>query len=628
MAKFISFDAPQRTAGPINVRPATADDFGGSAKGLIKAGAAGEKVGEQIAAANLRVSNRRDTIAVADFKERFNSGLADEMRRVVAEEDIIQPGVLQAFGTKAVEMQQQYLGDFPGSDDAKAKLSAKMSNTIGILSRELAGLSNKAGIGRVEQVMKTEFNTILQGAVKDWDIQGAFDKTNDVAAEATGALADQKLREDVAAQKQTIITQVFDNALHINDNLEGAKAVLSLTGIDKLVDPKTLLRMRKDVLKVEREADKGERAAQQALVKFAIIKYDSPDLSNLTAADRAAINKIQSDQTPGEKLALIKQANKDAGLPDLSPEDEQRILTGFAQIDSENKFTPAGARRIAANLGTKILEETASPQEIIDFVAATTVLNQDITKLMPSGDVVRIAGVLTQTTRNALDKLNITADGTPVTPTNEAGPDNSGQKNLGKGTGSKVTEASVLSNETPAITFEETVFGASFFGTGFLSGVKGFVAGIPVIGETAFGRSPKVVKARQLLTLMQNELVDILRFSKRADKERIEIKQEISIEPQDLESPQRFRDRLVAIDDALAKRQQAAAKLINSAKIVGAMQKKEQRDFFNMVSIFREKLGVPTNFKSFEDARNAGLNQGAIIRIQGQYVTFGSKEKQ
>jgi len=624
MAKFTGFDASLGAKGPISVRRATAKDFGGSGEGLQKTGAAIEKFGDQIAEANLRVSNRRDTIAVADAKENFETGLADELRRVQAEESLIDPRTLSNFRAEALKRRQDVLDNFTGTEDARARLSVKMTNIAGTQTRALAEMSNTAGIARVSQVMDKDFRLIIREAIESGDIQSAFDKLGLVAADATGALSDQVLRKKVAAQREILLVQIFDTKLKIDEDVEGARAVLKVKGIEKLLAPKTLLRMRLDIKKVDRANEKGAREAQQALIKYAIIKGVPVD--QLTLADRNAINNFTPDHSPSEKLALIVKANTDADLPDLTDEVKQRILTGFAQ-EAENKtFTPAGARSITTDVGWKIVENSASDEEIRQFIAATTVITQTRTVLQPDGSLLTIGpGVLTQTSKNALDHMGVTATGELVTAMDVLGP-NASSSSRDTGSASGVSGTSMLDPAGPPLPLEGTVFGASFYGTGFLSAVKSFAAGVPLVGETEFFRSEKVVKARQLLELMQNELVNVLRFGHRADKERQEIKEEISIRPQDLESPQRYRDRLSAIDESLAKREKAAFDLLHSRKIVGGDQKKELREFLNKVSTFREKLGVPTNYKSFDEARKAGLRPGAIVRVNGQYVTFSGQE--
>ena len=66
MAKFTSFDAPRGTAGPISVRRASADDFGGDGKSLQIAGAALADFGKVI---KEREDKRSITSARAQFSE-------------------------------------------------------------------------------------------------------------------------------------------------------------------------------------------------------------------------------------------------------------------------------------------------------------------------------------------------------------------------------------------------------------------------------------------------------------------------------------------------------------------------------------------------------------------------------
>ena len=611
MAEFVSFNAPRVAENLSTGRSATAADSGPINTGALTQGI--DQLSNKLVAANQRIQNRNDTILTAAANDSFATATDDELRRTLAEDNIIMPSVLKSFGEKNATRIQDALKNFEGTADARANLTAQLTKVAGESTRLLAKASNAAGVARVTGRMTKGFSAITQQAIESGDINAAFAASDAEAASASGALPDPVIQEKLDAQRQTIVTMVFDNAVGIDGDIEVGRTILETKGIETLVDPKTLLRMRGDIISADREVRKGAIQGQQELEKTATIL--GKKVSELTPAERSVISGVNPGQTPGEKLTAINKGLADHGLPALSPEESQRVITGFKDSDNARKFTQSGARDIAATNGPKILAGDLDEQGVIDFIASTTVLTQKRQVIQADGSMVTLQGSLTQASKEALTKLGVTATGAPI-----------------DGTEPKVTTngdegAPILTAEAPVLEFEDTVYGASFVGTGLVSALKSVGAGIPGLGETEFFRNDKVVAARQLLTAMQNELVNVLRFSNRADAERKEINNEISITPNDTESPQKFRAKLVAIDDVLSRRQKAAFNLLNGGTVIGSKQKAELREFVNKAGLFRDKLGIPRQFKSFEEARKAELQPGDVIIVRGQFVTFGAKGK-
>jgi hypothetical protein len=88
MAKFTSFDAPIGTAGPINVRRATAEDFGGTAKGLQIAGKALATIASDLQAKE----ERADVTRVQTLQSQAMSDLTGIISGLELSADLGAPG--------------------------------------------------------------------------------------------------------------------------------------------------------------------------------------------------------------------------------------------------------------------------------------------------------------------------------------------------------------------------------------------------------------------------------------------------------------------------------------------------------------------------------------------------------
>jgi hypothetical protein len=619
--KFTSFDAGA-AAGPGAPAMNRVDANPGAE--ARSAGAAIADFGVQLAQAKKRTDDRNDTVNRSRAYNEYNRLATDEALRLETEGDVTDPTLTQKYGSFLQENMQKQLDNHVGSPESLARLTIRLESIRANAASRMARKVTLAGRETVRKGLSTNLTAIAEDAAQTGDLTDAFKRVDDEVKEAAQALTPAEEEANRQSGRAAVLTRVFDEHLE-NSNTEAARNLLEFPNLATIVGDKEHRRMRREVIKIDRAEQKGVQEAEQEIAKYMTI-MNIKKKEDLTDVDRKVIANFNPRQTAEQKYAEWIAGYNKAGLPEPSAETKERFLNGFNQADSTRRFTEAGSRGVAARLGPKILTGEASEQDVVDFIAATTVLDRTSTKIAADGSVVTIPGVLSQTTKNALNELGVNSRGESITPSDQPGPNHS----TDTAQGGPVVEGgkpSLLSPNSKPIPFEETVFGASFYGTGLLSTIKNIGAGVPILGETEFFRNEKVVKARERLVLYQNELVSVLRTGERADKERIEIKEETSIGPKDIESPQRFRDRLASIDEVLEVRAIKALKRANSKEVMPEEQRKELRAFSIKASIFRDKLAVPKDYDSFEDARKSGIQPGTIIRIQGQYVEYQGSQR-
>lgn len=158
----------------------------------------------------------------------------------------------------------------------------------------------------------------------------------------------------------------------------------------------------------------------------------------------------------------------------------------------------------------------------------------------------------------------------------------------------------------------KTIFELADLVTGPGPVVQGVGARIPLIGGLV--EDPQVTQARGYLPVLVRDLVRVLQNNPRfAEGERKQITQDVQLEGSFFDRPERFRDNLIGMDDALALRQQNAVRTLQE----GAVSRDEYRhtlNVFNAIVKFREALGVPPLVTKPEDIQALGLKSGDLVR--------------
>jgi hypothetical protein len=90
-----------------------------------------------------------------------------------------------------------------------------------------------------------------------------------------------------------------------------------------------------------------------------------------------------------------------------------------------------------------------------------------------------------------------------------------------------------------------------------------------------------------------------------AEGEREAIRADIDLDPKFIDTPQAFRERVIAVDKALAIRERNAYENARSDRI-SLEERRHAMNVFNGIVQFRRALGVPPTVKSPDEARRLG----------------------
>lgn len=349
----------------------------------------------------------------------------------------------------------------------------------------------------------------------------------------------------------------------------------------------------------EFEEAAGRKATPDEFAKlagtFVAEKSDKPTLAGRIAEFESAVNRPATEQ---EKAKL---ANAFIAPPKPEAVGFGNSITGRA-LDILTNDAPAYAAGLL------------SPEEERRFMSAVTQYTQPTTVPNPvTGILETKAPKLPAFVAQALQQRGI------AVPTDQ--PPQGGMPGGMPGVGGTPGQVPSVAGPNdgrpnqPRTTAEAAMGGKTIFQ------MSSDIAGpVPAIGE-ALSRTPGIglvvqtpdfIQARRFAELASNDLVRVLQNNPRfAEGERKQIKEELSIDPKLFDTPDAFRNRLIAVDDALAIRAADAFKTINAPGI-SLEERRRAIDNLNAINNFRQNLGVPPLVKTADEARK--LPPGTIFR--------------
>jgi hypothetical protein len=309
MAKFSSFDAPQGTPGPINVRKATADDFGGSAKGLQAAGKALGKIGEKFKAAEDRLNARKESLHRNAISEQATLDSRDVLDDARTSLDLSRDEDIALVSSKLAEISQTALAQYQGNEEGRLILQEDLQKMrFGFLG-DVAQDSVTINLERSKKLFGERLNQSRARVALNPDLlDNEIKETREFLKNNRGSFNPQT----EAGFEQAILAETADAAF----------TTYMITGRRNMAES---VLAREDV-----RAAFGENRMQEAV-----------KLLNTADAKRAeALTKIGTAMAQAQAL-----------LPEGTDEDRQRVAFQLMGIDPTQKlkFFPFGNKVLVMN---------------------------------------------------------------------------------------------------------------------------------------------------------------------------------------------------------------------------------------------------------------------------------------
>lgn len=621
MPKLTTYNASGNVAGPLNTTSAQASNMIGQATDNLVGALDARRssmmaANDRAVAAQKRIDDRSQTISRVRIESAYQAHLQETKDGYTAGEDMSDPNMSKAYAMDASDAAAKAVESFEGSEEIRVKLITNLERLRSTSTLSFSSDVLKAGVAVIDENMTKQVTAIAESAGQSGDIEDGMNKVRDVVFDNKGAISSAKERAATMHGYAAVVQSVFDRAINAED-ADGARAAMETDGITDFMSREKLVSMRANITTLEHAKNKALEDAKYKMNKAKEVYRlaTGNGMSSADAAEFAGLPDMRDEATTlQESLDATRSVFEGAGGT-WTPAMTAKHLNVFSAENTNAEVLSVGrARTHTANLAPIILGGEYTEKDVIDFIASTNAITQPYTYRNEDGVVITARPTLTQTTKDALEKLGVNPDGSPL-----------GTKLADGGAGAPDSNAPLLSENSDALPPSNTIWGLAYKGTGVSSAVLAGIAHTPIIGDLF--PADDVIQARTQLERMSQELVDTLRLSSRGVSEIKELEDDIALKPTAWETVRGFQQALIGLDINLGKR----IKDTQSALDKGDLPRSERdlaRRFVYKAEMFRDNLGLPPLFKSHKEAAAANLPPNTQYRGSDGVVYNTPREAQ
>jgi hypothetical protein len=569
---------------------------------------------------------RSEVINRVRDQNAFDQIAQSSLTELEMSEDFSNPDILKTYQNTLRTQVDQITGSHVGSSSSRAQLRATLDNQFGQYVKLATGAQLKAQNTLIGTEIDNKVNAMAANVQFAPELlTESLAQVDDLVGQYSPALPSPLEAEYRRNSKGRLIQSAAQTYL-TNGNYTAAKELLARPESQQYLTRSEYSKMGNDVLVEERKGELETARVEKNVAKYTMIAGRDlspeevmriqmlPEKKDMTAADEIMIyemvtgRKANADEVSkafgmyveggqaggaggfggsirGRALTFVQ--DNLAGFKNnlLDPQTEQAFMTNAyeaygAQVD---RLTGTMIQRPANAIPPAVREAFAARGMLLPGqIPAPTMPGQAPVQQMPvqAGDV----GV-----------------GQPVVPGTEPP---FGPQTAEAVPASAAPLATPVSPDQAMGTQARSIWQRSENVAGIVPSVAEFAGKTPLIGGPLFEGGGQFAQDRQYVTAKQKDLVRVLQNNPRyAEGERQAIETEITIDSSAFDNPVAYRQRLIAIDEALRQRMQNAFNTVQN--ITGTTQEERQHalNVANGISQFIDTLGVPPRVKNAEEAK-------------------------
>lgn len=591
------------------------------------------QVGSVLTDIGVTMKRREDTLDRVRLNNEFDI-FAQQSIEALSAEDMANPATVKKYQEGLRAKADEVLSSHSGSSESRAQFQSQIENQIGQYTKGALAAQVKAQYKMVGDLVDQTSNELAnKGSFAPQEMGNIFSEFDERLNTLKDAIPADMFDSFRISGRQKIATNSIYSLLN-QRNVLSAKALMKDPNVGAILDPNTARKFTIDIA-----VEEGKQAAETARQDANVRKYALTAGRDLTPDEVMRIRALppQKDMTVADQISEYEIVT---GKP--AP---QNVIDKFYKVDVETgggiggNSLKAQAIRFVSENAVSYANGTMDPQQARNFEAMYTeayapVEKQDPltglwTKIQPTvpsyaQEAIRrgsgvygglsaaspASGARSPMSAQAGGGTMVMKDGQPLNRPPRPG-ENIDLMVDGQMVGSTTVGADGVwsikdaQGSTPSPASSEQ--GASLWSrrgniTGVVPSAAQALGRIPVIGE-ALGGGGQYTTDRQYAEASSRELIRALSQSGRyMASEMMAIEKEVDISGQVLDNPEAYARRLIGIDEALERRIKDETKILANPN-TPLEQRKAAESVINVITNFRQTLGVPVRVKSAEEAR-------------------------
>ena len=566
-------------------------------------GQAAGQMGSTLADIGMAITRRENVIDRVQLTNTFDQAAITDLEAIQADSSIAAKETVTKYTSTLRQRADEVLGKHIGNSASRAELRAQLENQIGQYTKSATGAQIKAQytlIGQAADKLANQY-TISATTAPD-QMVNALAQFESNLMKFDGSVAKDQMDAFRQDGRSRIITGAVSGLMQTG-NYTKAQELLNDPNISGAMSADTVRGFSIDIA--------VDGAKQQAEVK-----RQNDNVASYTMA-------LGRDLTPKEMMIAKSLPSKQSDMTVADKINQLELVTGRPatqfEVDNIMGATPAFGSSLQGRALSFVQQNAVayangmlSPDQARMFEMSYAEAYKPIEKQDPeSGLWTKIKPSVPAFVQQAMSRGSAIYGGglrsappaaAPAAPAAPAAAPAAPMGGAPMATAPAAAQAAPAAQQAaPAAQQDRSIWSRSENIAGVQASAMQAAGRVPVIGEAVDGGGV-FAQDRQFADASSKSLIRALSNSGRyAVGEMQSIEKEVSISGSTFDNPAAYKQRLIGIDEALAKRVKDAQSDLTNPKI--SIEKRRQaNDVIAEITNFRQTLGVPPRVKSVKEA--------------------------
>lgn len=575
-------------------------------------GQAAQQMGSTLADIGASIQRREDTISRVQSLNSFDQSAITDLEAVQADGSIASKETVDRYTSTLRQRMDQSLSQYKGGSAGRAELRAQLENQIGQYTKSAMGAQIKAQYALIgDTADKLANKAAITATLAPDQMTNSFAQFDADLGKLKGSVSQEQFDQYRNIGRARIADGAIKGLLQ-RGNYTKAQELLQDPNVGGMLDANTSRQLTMDIA-----VDSYKKEAEIKAQNDNILQWTSILRRDLTPTEQMRIRSLpakKSDYTAADKIVELELVQ---GKP-ASPSQVTQIMGMPGMFGNSMQGM---ALDYVTNNAVAYANGMLSPDEGRRFEASVTEAYKPIEKQDPvTGAWTKVSPQIPGFVQQAMNRGGrIYGGGLPSAPASSM---SQPTPIRGATTGEAPAAAPAAApspTSAPVTQGGQTVWTRRANVAGIVPAAAEAVGRVPVIGE-AFGGGGQYASDRQFVEAQSRDLIRALSQSGRyLASEMQSIEKEVTIAGQAFDNPVAYGQRLIGIDEALAKRAEEAKKDLTNPAIT-LEKRKAATDVISTITNFRQTLGVPPRVKSVEEARKLPpgsefIDPNGVVRV-------------
>lgn len=602
------------------IRPsrATGEDFGAAiGRGVQAVGKSASDLQNTLIDIEQQKKRREDVIDRVQRLNEFDQTAVTDLEAIRSDNSIANPDTLNAYSSALRQRVDEQVNNHKGSAASRAELRAQLENQLGQYTKAAMGDQIKAQykmIGESVDALSTKLQ--ITATIAPDQLDTVFTEFDSKMEKMRGGVNDDQFESFRKTGRSRIANGAIQGLLQ-RGRYDEAQVLLQDPNVGGMLDADTARGAALDIVVDSVKNEEKTKAVQNQITQWTTVLR-----RNLTPTEIARVEALPLDKSKYSVADKITELELVQG----SPASSQQVADIMNTTPTFGNSLQGRALSFVTDNAVAYANGMLSPDQARQFEASYTEAYKPVEKLDPkSGLWTRIAPAVPGFAQQAFNKgqsfyrsgatmprpapsnaqaPNVAGAVTTPAPAAQGGQQGAAPAPMTADGQPAAPAPSAVASTQPTVSAQAdsgSIWSRRANITGPVAAAASAVGRVPGVGD-AIGGGGQYTVDRQYAEATTRELVRALSQSGRyAVAEMQAIEKEVSISGEVMDNPTAYGQRLIGIDEALAKRAEDAKKDLSNPNI-SIDKRKASMDVIAVITNFRATLGVPPRVKSRQEA--------------------------